>query len=169
MAKKFLIVDTDGNYEETQAEGEDVNINDIGGYYTDTDLENILQEIGSKLSSSIDSGVDYTASGAITKGDLVYISADDAVSVYSDITTFEVGIGIALNSAADGETVKVLRNDTTIDGFTGLTAGTKYFWDGSGVTTNLNTFTSGDYVYVLGVAKNPTTAHVEVQFLYKKS
>lgn len=147
----------------------DIPIADGGGYTTETEVEGALQELYSLVTSS--DGVEYTAgTGGVTVGDVVYVSANDTASVYSDITTFEIAIGIAATTASAGSPFVVLANDSVISGIlTGATAGTKYFWTGTGWTANLASFSVGDYIWAGGVSKNATDAHVEVEFYRKKS
>lgn len=109
--------------------------------------------------------VEYTAGSAISAGDAVFVSANDTASTYSTITNAEYVIGLALASVSSGGTVEVLRNDTIITGvLSGATAGDKYFWDGSGLTTTLPTG-ANEHCYLAGIAKNATDLHVQVEFI----
>lgn len=147
-----------------------IGIEDAGGFTTETTVEGALQEIYGELDTA-GNGVEYTAgSGGVSKGDLVYISGNDTVLPYSNISAAEIAIGIAETNATAGNPVKILANDTIITSIvTGATAGTKYFWTGAGWTTNFASFTSGEYVWVGGVAKNATDVHVEVDFVVRKA
>jgi hypothetical protein len=145
-----------------QISGADIPILDSGNYFTTDFVEDALQELGAAV---IARGVVYTAGNNISKGDLCYVSANDTASTYSTITTAQAVIGPAAADATTGNSVTILADDTTVDGFTGLTAGAKYFWTGSGYTTNFGSYSSGDYRYLGGVAKNATTVHTSVEFL----
>lgn len=113
---------------------------------------------------NIDS-VEYTAGTAISAGDAVFVSANDTASTYSTITNAEYVVGLALAGVSSGGTVEVLRNDTIITGvLSGATAGDKYFWDGSGLTTTLPTG-ANEHCYLAGIAKNATDLHVQVEFI----
>ena len=151
-----------------QVSAQDIPILDSGNFFTTDFVEDALQELGSQITAR---GVTYTAgTGGVTKGDLVYISANDTVLPYSNITVQNFGIGIAQSTQAAGNDVIVLANDTELDGFTGLTAGNEYFWTGSGWSNNFATaYSSGDYRYLGGVAKNATTIHVDVNYLGRES
>lgn len=144
-----------------------VGSNDAGSYYTSNNVEGILQEVGSAILSS---GVSYTAgTGGITKGDLVYVSSNNTILPYATITASQACIGIAEATVAAGVAVKVRANDTVLDGYTGLAAGTKYYWTGSGWTANFSSFSSGDHIYMGGVSKNATSIHTEVMYIMKKA
>jgi len=146
-----------------------VGIEDAAGNFDATDVEGALTELYNEI---VQDGVEYTVgTGGVTKGDLVYISGNDTVNSYDDITVAQLCVGIALTTQNAGETVKVLANDTIIEGIlSGATAGTRYFWDGTnGWVTNLSTFSAGDYIYAGGVARNSTDAHCEVMFIKKQS
>ena len=108
--------------------------------------------------------------GVIDAGDLVYISANGAVSTYSDITDdTKYVVGMALNATtAGGQDVAVTRFDETLLAvLTGATAGTEYYWDGAALTATPS-FLGSDNVYFAGVAVNATDLAVEVRHLYKK-
>lgn len=143
-----------------------IGIEDTGGYTSETDVEGALQEIYSLMDTG---GVEYTVgAGGCSKGDLLYISANDTVLPYSTITVAQKCIGIADADRTVGQTVRALSNDTVLTGIlTTATAGTIYFWNGSGWQTTIPA-TSGAYIYIGGVAKNATDAHVEVSF-YKQN
>ena len=80
-----------------------------------------------------------------------------------------MAIGVAAATTSAGNPVKVLGNDTVITGvLTTATAGVKYYWTWNGSTGGWSTTiptTSGYYVWLGGVAKNATDAHIEVEFL----
>lgn len=146
-----------------------VGIEDAGGFFTGSDVEAALQELGSEI---IERGVTYTAgTGGVTKGDLVYVSAADTASTYSNIQVTEVVIGAALETAVSGQPFKVLANDTILTSVLGGSGvpGTKYFWTGSGYTTSLASFVSGDYIWLGGTAKNGTDVHVQNQYIKRQS
>jgi len=147
-----------------------IGIEDAGGYTTTTNVEAALQEIYGEIEDV--GGIDYTVGvGGVTAGDLVYISGNNTVLPYDDITVAQVVIGAAAETKNAGETVKVLANDTVLAGvISGATAGTKYYWDGSnGWITNLASFGSGEYIWLGGVAKNATDVHVDIEFVKKTS
>jgi hypothetical protein len=113
---------------------------------------------------NIDS-VEYTAGSTIAAGDAVFVSGNDEASTYSTITNAEYVVGLALSGVSSGGTVEVLRNDTIISGvLTGATAGDKYFWSGSGLTTAIPSGPN-EHCYLAGIAKNATDLHVQVEFI----
>lgn len=147
-----------------------IGIEDAGAYTTETTVEGALQELYGDVANA-GSGTTYTAgTGGVTKGDLVYVSGNDTVLPYSNISNAEIAIGIAESTVAAGGSVKVLANDTLITGIlTSATAGTKYYWSGTSWTTNFGSFSSGEYIWTGGVAKNATDVHVEVDYIVRKS
>jgi hypothetical protein len=150
-----------------QVSAVDIPIADAGSLTDETEVEGALQELYGLISAQ---GVTYTASGSISAGDMCYISANNTVSTYSNIQNSEAVVGVALTSVSNGQDVKVLANDTVVAGvLTGATAGTKYFWTGSGYTTTLTGYSSGDYIWLGGIAKNATDAAVEVTFIKKNA
>lgn len=144
-----------------------VGIEDAGGYTTETTVEGSLQELYSLIAEN---GVLYTVGvGGVTKGDLVYVSSNDTVLPYSTLTDAHRGIGLALTTEAAAASVKVLANDTVLTSvLVGATAGDVYYWNG---TTFVNTIPAGGgtHVWQVGVAKNATDLHVEVQFVKKNA
>lgn len=145
-----------------------IGIEDSNGNTDETNVEGAIAELYSKISGF---GVEYTVgTGGVAAGDLVYISGNNTVVAYDDISTRETVIGVAATTQNASETVKVLGNDTLITGvLTGATAGTTYYWTGSGWTTNFSSFASGEYIWIGGVAKNATDVHVEIEFIMRKA
>lgn len=155
----------------TNGEGASIiGIEDAGGYTTETDVEGALQEIYADLQTA-GQGIVYTVgSGGVSKGDLLIVTGNDTVRSYSDISTAEIAIGLAAATTASGNSVTVLANDTVITNIlTTATAGTKYYWNGTGWTSSFGSFSTGEYIWAGGVAKNATDAHVEVDFIVRKS
>jgi len=144
-----------------QVSAVDLPIADAGSYFPVDNVEAALQKLASDLASV---GTEYLAGvGGVDAGDLVFVSANNTVLPLTTITAANYCIGLALNTAAATEAVKVLANDTILTGvLSGATAGTRYFWNGTGLVTTAPTGT-GQYVWQAGVAKNATDLHVEVQ------
>lgn len=138
-----------------------IGIQDSANYFVATDVEGALIEL-------VNQGVTYTVGSAVTKGDVVYISANDAVSPYSTLSASHRGVGLAATTEASG-TVKVLANDEIVTGvLTGAVAGTPYYWNGSTLSTTIPSG-SGSHVWQAGVAKNATDLHVEVRLVKKNA
>jgi hypothetical protein len=152
----------------TSGEGASIiGIEDANGYFTSDDVEGALDELYNQASTPIDTNT-FTAGSAISKGDLVYMSANDEVSTHPGNSNV-YAIGIAKDNAAAAATVEILKDDTILPGIlSGATAGTKYYWDGSGWATSLPVF-SGFYVWRIGAAKNATDAYVDVEFVKRNS
>jgi hypothetical protein len=139
-----------------------IGINDAGSYYTSTDVEGALQEV-----AALAVGPAYTVDGTgVTKGDLLYISANDTVS-RSTLTTASWSPGLALTTEAAAGSVVVTSNDQIMTGvLTAETFGDTIYWNGTGHTST-QPATSGNYVWKTGIAKNATDLHVEVDFVKK--
>jgi len=144
-----------------------IGIYDAGGYTTTTNVEDAIQEIYGKINGY---GTTYTVgTGGVNKGDLVYISANDTVLPYGTITATQYCIGLAAIAQSAGNQVKVLGNDNIITGIlSGATAGTRYYWNGSGWTTTPPS-TSSQHVWLGGIAKNSTDLQIEVRYIKKNA
>lgn len=113
----------------------------------------------------------YTADEALTNRDAVYISAADNVSacLADDETTCRF-IGFAGATVIDTASVEVY-SEGLLDGFTGLTAGSRYYCDAStaGAITATAPSGGGNIVYQVGFAKSATELQIQPQFLGKKA
>ncbi len=136
----------------------DLPIIDTLGYFTATNVEDALAELYNQSAA-----VSYTVgAGGVTKGDLVYISANNTVLPYSTLTTTHFGIGLAASTVAAAGSVFVLADDVILTGvLSGATAGTIYYWNGTGFTSTIPSG-AGAYVWRVGVAKNATDLHLDV-------
>ncbi len=143
-----------------------VGIEDSAGNFAAVNVEAALAELQSNITET---GVSYTASGAIAKGDACFISANDSVSVYSTLANSERIAGLAFASAADTAAVKVSANDVVITGIlTGQTAGDAQYWTGTAHSSTMPS-TASAYVWQTGMAKNATDIAVQVMKIKKNS
>lgn len=141
-----------------------IGVEDSAGLYTANNVEGILAEIATKL---VDRDC-ATAGAAINAGDLLYFTANDTVSPMP-IGSANRAVGIALESAASSAEVCYARWDEVALGvLTGATAGDRYYWDGSALTTTIPSG-SGQYVWQVGIAKNATDLLATVEFVKKNS
>ncbi len=110
----------------------------------------------------------FNAGATINMGDLVYIAADgDVEPADADAATSAIAVGIAVStpdggvSAAAGERVDVVVFGP-VAGFSGLTPGGHLFAsvNAGKIADAAPGATSGDYVYVVGVAESATTVLV---------
>lgn len=109
---------------------------------------------------------DCTAGATITAGQVVYLeSSSNTVKLAdSDSATAEVRspYGIALNGAASGQPVKVLREGLITIGAT-LTAGLAYYLSKTaGGICPVADIASGGYATVLGIATSTTVLKVQI-------
>ncbi len=143
-----------------------IGVEDSAGNFTATEVEGVLAELAGSIQ---DNGVTYTAgTGGADVGDVMYISGNDTASVMP-INAAHRAIGVAVAAASVGTAVKVLANDTIANGaLTGATAGDKYYWDGTTLTTTIPSG-AGSYVWYVGVARNATDLHVELEFIKKNT
>lgn len=146
-----------------QVSAVDIPIADAGGFTAETDVEGSLQELYGLISER---GVELTSAG-VSKGDLLYISANDTLATYATLTNFHKAVGLAASTAGAASPVKSLSNDTRVDGIlSGATAGDVYYWDGSSHVTTIPSG-SGQYVIQTGTAINATDLYVEVRLVKK--
>ncbi len=146
-----------------QVNAGDILVADAGSYTDEVNVEGALQEVYGLLEES---GV-KTTSGGVSKGDLLYISANDTVSTYSTITTFHKAIGLATATVGAGSEVTSLANDTILEAvIAGATAGETYYWDGTGLVDSMPSG-AGTHVIQCGVALNATDLYVEVRTIKK--
>lgn len=141
-----------------------IGLEDASGYTSQTNVEGAIGElyglVGNKLFT--------VGAGGVSKGDLVYLSANDTVSKMP-INADHVALGLALTTQTAGQSVAVQRADYPLSGvLTGATFGTRYYWDGSVLTTTQPSG-SGSHVYKVGVAINATDLAVDVEHIKKNA
>lgn len=143
-----------------------VGIEDAGGYYTGDSVEEALQELGTLVGANAPK---YTVgAGGVTKGDLVYLSANNTV-LPMPINAMHRAIGVAMETVAAAGEVEVQGFDRVVPGaISGATAGTRYYWDGSALTTTMPS-AGGAYVWQAGIAKNATDLLAAMEFVKKNS
>ena len=110
----------------------------------------------------------YTADEAITENDFLYISAADNVSL-SVVSGGGAGsrvMGLAVSTVADTDPVYV-QSEGVKDGFTGLTAGARYFGNPAtpGAVTSTRPVGAGNSVVQVGYAKSATELHIHIEQL----
>ena len=155
---------TDDLASTTNGEGASiVGIEDSAGYFTSNQVEGALAEL-----ALADLGTSFTVgTGGVTAGDLLFISANDTVETHDDLSLAEWAIGLARTTETAASSVVVVGNDSVLAGvLSGATAGDKYYWDGSALTSAIPS-TSGSHVYRVGVAKNATDLYVDIEFVKK--
>ena len=174
MSKKFVYVNTDGTLVETPGAFESSDFVNSSAGAGDAGKPILLDSGGlidaSMISFPEEDVTTYTAgTGGVTKGDLVYISANDEVLPYATLTDAHRGIGLAKTSEIATASVSILANDTIITGvLTAATAGDIYYWDGSALTTTQPAAVN-QHVIQAGIAKNATDLHIEVKGIKKNS
>jgi len=136
--------------------------------------EDNLQDAVDTLCSVVESGAgpSYTVgAGGVTKGDLLYISANDTVLPYPNNTNDQV-IGVAATTEAAAGTVSLAPDQTVLTGvLTGISggpavAGQKIWWDGSNLVLTPPSG-GGSRVWLAGIAKNANDLQVDTQFIKK--
>ena len=140
--------------------------------FTTTNIQAAMDELCSVVESG--ASVSYTVgTGGVTKGDLLYISADDTVRTYPNNTNDQV-IGIAATTEAAAGTVALAPDQSVLTGvLTGISggpasAGDKIWWDGSNLVLSPPTG-GGSRVWLAGIAKNANDLQVDTQFIKKNS
>lgn len=144
-----------------------VGVEDAGNWFATGDVESILQYLAEEVDKAQDYVTYTVGTGGVTAGSLVYISANDTVLVYGTLTEANYGIGLARTTEMQGGSVQILANDEVLPGvLIGATAGTKYYWNGTEITTTIPT-TNGAHVWQVGIAKNATDLHTDIKFVKK--
>lgn len=150
-----------------QVSAVDIPVADAGSYFATDNVEAALQQLAVSI---LQNGVDYTAgAGGIAKGDLVYVSTNNTVLPLTTLTSNARCIGVALTASVAGAPVKILADDTVLAGaLSGATAGTPYYWSGSGFQTSIPSAGNSN-IWLVGVAKNATDLHVEILHIKKNA
>lgn len=113
----------------------------------------------------------YTASGAIAARDVVYISAADSLSkAKADAAGTAQAVGFAQVGASDTAPV-LLRSEGIITGFSGLTAGARYYLSGStaGAITASVPNSSGNTIVQVGYARSATAVQIQIESLGRRA
>lgn len=150
-----------------QVSAADIPIADAGSFTAQTEVEGALQELYGLVAQN---GVEYTVGvGGVTKGYPCYVGSNNTVLEYGVLSNSARVIGVAATTQTAAAQVKVLANDTVISGvLSGATAGQTIYWNGSALVSTIPSG-SGSHVWKLGVAKNATDLHVEVEFIKKNA
>lgn len=134
-----------------------------------TTIQGILEDLSSAITAGGEQFTDFTVgTGGVTAGDVVYINANDTV-IPLDITDSAAfkSVGMAKTTESAAATVSVLADHEVLVGvLSGATAGDRYWWDGSALTTTQPT-AAGSYVWQAGYAKNATDLFIDVDFVKK--
>jgi hypothetical protein len=113
----------------------------------------------------------YTAAVALTANDCVYISAADSVSkAKADAAGTSQAMGFAVASALITAPVSI-RKYGVLAGFTGLTAGARYYLSGAtaGAITATTRVASGHTIVQVGYAKSATALDIQFQSLGRRA
>lgn len=139
-------------------------------YSTATTIQGVLEDLDDAITTAATPGVNYTVgTGGVTKGDLLYISGANTVRTKTSMSSSDYSPGLAFTTEAAAGTVKVVEGGALLTGvLTGATPGAKYYWNGTGLTATIPNG-SGDYVWLVGQAKNATDLDVHVEFIKKNS
>jgi hypothetical protein len=150
-----------------QVSAVDIPIADVGGFTSQVDVEGAIQELYGQISQQ---GVEYVAGvGGTTAGHPVYVSSNDTALKYTSLTNAARIVGVASTTEVATSPVKVLANDTVVTGvLSGATAGDIIYWNGSALSSTIPSG-GGSHVWKIGVAKNTTDLHVEIEFIKKNA
>lgn len=143
-----------------------VAIEDSAGNTTESNVEGAIAELYGLAQGD---GVSFTVdTGGVTKGDLLYISADDKVKPLPTNIAKD-GIGLAKTTESAAASVIAIRNDSVLAGvLTTATAGTRYYWDGSAYSTSIPA-TSGARIWRVGSAKNADDLYVQIAYIKRNA
>lgn len=114
----------------------------------------------------------YTAGEDIDVTEAVYISGSDEVSLASgaDGTAPSRLMGFAVSSVLDTQTLYV-QSEGVLDGFTGLTPGSRYYLSPAtpGAITATTPVGTGNTVVQAGYSKNATALHIHIEQLGRRA
>lgn len=113
----------------------------------------------------------YTAEVAIAARDVVYISSADNVSpALGDNTSKSYVIGLAKAAALAAASVEV-QSEGVMTGFSGLTAGSRYYLSDSvaGAITTTVPSGSGKTIVQMGYAKSASALHLHIEQLGRRA
>lgn len=138
--------------------------------FTATNIQGAMDELCAAVEDG--GGVLYTVgTGGVDKAHLVYVNANDTVVELpiTGVNSSNHGIGLAKTTEIATATVEVVENDVVLTGvLTGATAGDKIFWTGTGLSSTAPS-AGGSKVWRVGVAKNATDLHVDVEYIKKNA
>lgn len=113
----------------------------------------------------------YIADEALAARDVLYISAADNVSkALATNSSQSYAMGLAKAAAADAASVEV-QSEGVMTGFTGLTAGSRYYLDATtagAITSTIPTGT-GNTVVQVGYAKSTTALHIHIEQMGRRA
>lgn len=113
----------------------------------------------------------YIADEALAARDVLYISAADNVSkALATNSSQSYAMGLAKAAAADAASVEV-QSEGVMAGFTGLTAGSRYYLDATtpGAITSSIPTGSGNTIVQVGYAKSTTALHIHIEQLGRRA
>lgn len=113
----------------------------------------------------------YTAQVTIAARDVVYISSADNVSpADADAVSTSYAIGLAVAGASAAASVLVQENGV-MSGFSGLTAGSRYYLSSgtAGTITATTPTGSGHTIVQIGYAKSATALQIQIQNLGRRA
>lgn len=139
-------------------------------YSSATDVNTVLANLDAAILTASTPGTNYTVgTGGVVKGDLLYISAANTVRTKTSMTSADYSVGLAFTSESVAGTVKAVADGAVLTGvLSGATPGAKYYWDGSAPSATIPSGT-GEYVWLVGQAKNATDLDVHVEFVKKNA
>ena len=113
----------------------------------------------------------YTAEETLLARDVVYISSADNVSkALGDATTKSQAMGFAKAAASATASVNI-QSEGVITGFTGLTAGARYYLSAASaglITSSIPTGT-GNTIVQVGYAKSTTAIHIHIEQMCRRA
>ncbi len=113
----------------------------------------------------------WTSASTIATRDVVYISAADTVEkAKADVVATSYAIGFAVAGTTVGLPISIQENGN-MGGFSGLTAGSRYYLSGAtaGAVTATIPSTTGYSIVQCGFAKSTTSMHIAFQELGRRA
>lgn len=146
-----------------------IGLENPSGFWDSSNVEDTFTELSTIIQKYLGGDTFGVAGvGGVTKGDLVYFSANDTV-LPMPIGAKHVCVGIALDTVTVGQDVNILLTNKIVTGLVaGATFDTPYYWNGSALVTAVPSG-SGSYVWRVGSATNATDIAINIEFIKKNA
>jgi hypothetical protein len=144
-----------------------IGIEDVGGFFTGTDVEAALQELGSDVATLLPQAFTMTTGAPVSRGDLLYMTANNIVEKMP-INALHRPIGCAVDTKGSAQLVGVIDHGLLTGVVGSAVFGTRYYWSGTAWTTTQPS-ASGNYVWAVGTSANATDVIVFPVFIKKNA
>lgn len=158
----------------TPSGADQVGLRDSGGYYTNSNVEDAMQEVPDLAALSSTNFVEAVAGEDLSAGDWVFVytlgSSNEVRKAKADSSSTLPTIGVATASANASDPV-VVQVGGVNDDQSGLTVGSKYFVSAAvaGGITSTASITPSQFVQYVGVALSATQIVMQISISRKRA